>query len=135
VGGAGGDVFWQTMRRASSWRTDRGSELWIGFTDLSGELRAPDADVASLHVTCFNGDLPNRLPFGVDERGDFELLSGGPIQRILCVVTPTKAIQPALGKTLLWRMISSLSLNHLSLADGTPDALRELLRLHNVGNS
>jgi len=135
LGGDGGDVFWQTMRRASSWRTDRGSELWIGFTDLSGDLRVPDADVASLTVTCYNGDIPNRLPFGVDERGDFELLSGGPIQRISCVVTPTKAIHPALGKTLLWRMISSLSLNHLSLADSSPDPLRELLRLHNVGNS
>ncbi len=135
VGGAGDDVFWNTTRRASGWRTDSGSELWLGFTDLSGELRAPDADVASLHVTCFNGDLPSLLPFGVDERGDFELLSGGPIQRITCIVTPTKTVHPALGKALLWRMISSLSLNHLSLADGTPDALRELLRLHNVNNS
>ncbi len=135
VEGAGGDVFWNTTRRATSWREDEGSDLWIGFTELSGDLRAPDADVLSLSVTCFNGDLPNRLPFGVDERGDFELLAGGPIQRITCVVTPTKAIHPALGKSLLWRMISSLSLNHLSLADGKPDALQELLRLHNVGNS
>lgn len=135
VDGSGGDVFWQTTRRASAWRTDRGSELWLGFTDLSGDMRAPDADVVSLSVTCFNGDLPYRLPFGVDERGDFELLAGGPIQRITCVVTPTKAVHPPLGKTLLWRMLSSLSLNHLSLTDGGPDALQELLRLHNVGNS
>ena len=135
VDSAGGDIFWQTTRRASTWRTDHGSDLWLGFTDLSGELRAPDADVVSLTVTCFNGDLPNRLPFGIDERGDFELLSGGPISKITCVVTPTKTVHPPLGKTLLWRMISSLSLNHLSLADGTPDALQELLRLHNLGST
>ncbi len=135
VRGTSDDVFWHTTRRASSWRTDRGTELSLAFTDLSGELRAPDADVVSLDVTCFNGDLPSRLPFGIDPRGDFELLSGGPIQRISCVVTPTKTVHPALGKTLLWRLISSLSLNHLSLADDSPDALKELLRLHNVGDS
>ena len=55
---------------------------------------------------------------------------------IMCLVTtPTRTVQPALGKPLLWRMISSLSLNHLSLTDGTPDALRELLRLHNVSDA
>jgi type VI secretion system protein ImpG len=36
---------------------------------------------------------------------------------------------------MLWRMISSLSLNHLSLTDGTADALREILRLHDVTDS
>ena len=128
------DVFWHTTRRASSWRTDLGTDLHMSFTDLSGELRVPDVDVASLEVTCFNGDLPSRLPFGIDERGDFELVGGGPIQRIMCVVNPTRTIQPALGKPLLWRMISSMSLNHLSLADGTPNAMQELLRLYNVGN-
>jgi type VI secretion system protein ImpG len=50
-------------------------------------------------------------------------------------VNPTRSVQPALGSPLLWRMISSLSLNHLSISDGTPNALQELLRLHNVSNS
>jgi len=133
--GARSDIFWQTTRRASTWRTDRATDLFLAFTDLSGEIRPPDVDVASLRVTCYNGDLPSRLPFGVDERGDFELLSGGPISRITCVVNPTRSVQPALGKTLLWRLISSLSLNHLSLSDGTPNALQEMLRLHNVSNA
>lgn len=133
--GARDDIFWSTTRRASSWRTDRGTDLFLSFTDLSGEIRPPDVDVASLRVTCYNGDLPSRLPFGVDARGDFELISGGPVSRISCVVNPTKSVQPALGKSLLWRMISSLSLNHLSLIDGTPDALQEILRLHNLSNS
>ncbi len=135
VTGADDDVFWRVARRPSLWRTDRGTDLFLSLSDLSGELRAPDVDVASVHVTCFNGDLPQRLPFGVDERGDFELVSGGPLHRIACVVNPTKSVQPALGKALLWRMISSLSLNHLSLVDGSPEALQEMLRLHNVSNT
>jgi type VI secretion system protein ImpG len=128
-------VFWHGVRRASGWRTDRGTEVFISFADLSGQLRAPDAEVASLTLTCFNGDLPSRLPFGVDERGDFELAQGGPVRRVMCLARPTPVVQPPLGKPLLWRLVSTLSLNHLSLVEDGHEALRELLRLHNVGDS
>jgi len=128
-------VFWHGVRRASGWRTDRGTEVFISFADLSGRLRAPNAEVASLTLTCFNGDLPSRLPFGVDERGDFELAQGGPVRRVLCLARPTPVVQPPLGKPLLWRLVSTLSLNHLSLVEEGIEALRELLRLHNVGDS
>ncbi|AHG92998.1 type VI secretion protein, VC_A0110 family (plasmid) [Gemmatirosa kalamazoonensis] len=134
-----GRVVWQSVRRPSGWRTDRGTDVFLSFADLSGALRAPDAQVASPRLTCFNGDLPSRLPFGVDERGDFELTQGGPVRRVLCLVKPTPVRQPALGKPLLWRLVSTLSLNHLSLVDNENgsglEALRELLRLHNVGDS
>jgi type VI secretion system protein ImpG len=128
-------TFWHAVRRATGWRTDRGTEVFISFADLSGQLRAPDAEVASLTLTCFNGDLPSRLPFGVDERGDFELAQGGPVRRVICLVRPTPVVQPPLGKPLLWRLISTLSLNHLSLVEDGREALREMLRLHNVGDS
>lgn len=128
-------VFWHAMRRPSAWRTDRGTDLYLSFAELSGHIRAPDAEVASLTLTCFNGDLPSRLPFGVDDRGDFELAQGGPVRRITALVKPTPVIQPPLGKPLLWRLISTLSLNHLSLVEEGRESLRELLRLHNVGDS
>jgi type VI secretion system protein ImpG len=128
-------VFWQSTRRPSGWRTDLGTELFLSFADLSGRVRAPDAEVASLRLTCFNGDLPSRLPFGVDERGDFELAQGGPIRRVVCLVKPTPVVQPPLGKPMLWRLVSTLSLNHLSLVEEGRESLRELLRLHNVGDA
>jgi len=140
AGGAGGadgtsgpDIFWHGVRRASGWRTDRGTEVLVSFADRSGRPRSPEADVASLTLTCFNGDLPSRLPFGLDERGDFELVPGGPVRRVRCLLKPTAVVQPALGRSLLWRLVSALSLNHLSLVDGGEEALQELLRLHNVG--
>src|SRR5439155_5637636 len=80
------------------------------------------------------GDLPSRLPFG-DESGDFTLPGGGPIQKIVALVKPTPVVLPPLGKPLLWRLISQLSLNYLSLVDGGAEALQELLRLHNFGDS
>lgn len=128
-------TFWHATRRASGWRTDRGTELLLSFADLSGRVRTPDAEVVSMRLLCYNGDLPSRLPFGMDERGDFDLETGGPIRRIACLVKPTPSVQPPLGKPLLWRLVSSLSLNHLSLVEGGRDALRELLRLYNVGDT
>jgi type VI secretion system protein ImpG len=132
---AQGGVFWHAVRRPSAWRTDRGTDVHLSFADLSGRIRAPDAEVASLTLTCFNGDMPSRLPFGTDERGDFELAQGGPVRRIVALVKPTPVVQPPLGKPALWRLISTLSLNHLSLVEEGREALRELLRLHNVGDS
>ena len=128
-------VFWHAVRRTSGWRTDRGTELHLSFADLSGRVRAPDVEVASLRLLCFNGDLPSRLPFGIDERGDFELEAGGPVRRIMALVKPTPVIQPPLGRPLLWRLVSSLSLNHLSLVEEGREALRELLRLYNPGDT
>ncbi|MDF1505656.1 type VI secretion system baseplate subunit TssF [Roseisolibacter sp. H3M3-2] len=129
-----GALYWHGVRRSSGWRTDLGTEVHLSFADLSGGVRTPDADVVTCRLTCFNGDLPARLPFGVDERGDFELATGGPVRRVRCLIKPTEVVQPSLGKSLLWRLVSALSLNHLSLVDGGRDALQELLRLHNTGD-
>ncbi len=134
VGEQEGGTFWHGARRSTGWRTDRGTEVFLSFADLGGRVRMPDAEVVSCALTCFNGELPSRLPFGVDERGDFEFAAGGPVSRVRCVVKPTRVIQPPLGKALLWRLVSALSLNHLSLVEGGRDALQELLRLHNTGD-
>ncbi len=136
-GGSRGDgqLFWHATRRPSSWRTDRGTDVFLSFADLSGNLRVPDAEVVSPTVICCNGDLPSRLAFGSDDRSDFELTAGGPVKRIVCLVRPTPQVQPELGKPLLWRLISAMSLNHLSLVDEGVAALRELLTLHNTANS
>ncbi len=129
-----GMVYWHAARRPSGWRTDRSSELFLSFADAGGAARAPDAEVVSCTLTCCNGDLPSRLPFGADERGDFELAAGGPVRSVRCLVKPTAVIEPPLGTSLLWRLTSALTLNHLSLVEGGRDALRELLRLHNAGD-
>ncbi len=52
------------------------------------------------------------------------------MKRILCLRAPSPTLRPPLGKGQLWRLISHLSLNYLSLVDGK-DALQEILRLYN----
>jgi type VI secretion system protein ImpG len=94
----------------------------------------PALDAVTAKLTCFNGDLPSRLPIG-DEAGDWTLEGGGPVERIVTLVKPTPVVQPPLGKAQLWRLISQLSLNHVSLVEGGTEGLQELLRLHNFGDA
>jgi type VI secretion system protein ImpG len=134
-GDGGGDrVFWYARRRPSASRTGDMADVMLSFVDLSGQSARPDLDCVTCSLTCHNGDLPARLPFG-DEAGDWEMQGGGGLRRIVTLVKPTAAIQPPLGKAQLWRLISQLSLNYLSLVEGGTDALRELLRLYNFSDS
>jgi type VI secretion system protein ImpG len=136
-------AYWHAKRRFSSWRSDVGTDMMLSFVDLSGRVVYPELEVVTARLTCFNSDLPSRLPFG-NERGDFELDRGGPVRAITALVKPTRVVQPPLGSSQVWRLVSQLSLNYLSLADaedgagdvesskGT-EALREVLRLHDFG--
>jgi type VI secretion system protein ImpG len=127
-------TFWYARRRPTGWRTDGGTDVYLSFVDLSQRTVHPALDAVTARLTCFNGDLPARLPFG-NEAGDFELPGGGPVKRTVALVKPTGVVQPPLGKPQLWRLISQLSLNYLSVVEGGTDALRELLRLHNVSDT
>ena len=93
----------------------------LSFVDLSGRVVYPELEVVTARLTCFNSDLPSRLPFG-NEKGDFELDRGGPVRAIVALVKPTRVVQPPLGSSQAWRLVSQLSLNYLSLADGEDSA-------------
>ena len=123
------ELFWYATRRPTGWRTDGATDVYLTFVDRSARRASPDMDAVTARLTCSNGDLPGRLPFGA-EAGDFELRSGGPISRIMTLVSPTPVVQPPLGKAQLWRLISQLSLNYLSLVDDGGTSLQEILRLH-----
>ncbi len=126
-------VFWVARRHPAPERGPRASDLSLAFIDRGGRTLQPVHDVVTARTLCFNGDLPSRLPVG-DPRGDFELVGGGPLTRISALLRPTVSVHPRLGAALAWRMVSQLSLNHLSL-DGGAEPLRELLRLHDHGES
>jgi type VI secretion system protein ImpG len=127
-------LFWYARRKPAHWSLEETTDVSVSFVDLSGRVVYPDLDAVTTRLTCFNGDLPSRLPFGGDG-GDLSLPGGGPVERISALVRPTPVIQPPLGKSQLWRLISLLSLNYLSLVEGGADALRELLQLHNFADS
>jgi type VI secretion system protein ImpG len=135
TGGDGGPrMFWYARRRPTAWSMEEGTDVYLSFADASARTVHPDLDAVTARLTCFNADLPSRLPFG-DPRGDFEMPGGGPIAKISTLVKPTAVVQPPLGKPQLWRLISQLSLNYVSLHEGGAEGLRELLLLHNFAEN
>ncbi len=132
--GGRGQVFWMASRRPSGRRDDEGTEMFLSLVDLEQRPVAPDVDSLTVRLTSTNRDLPARLPFGM-ESGDFELESGAPVHSIMALRKPTPALRPPTGKTSLWRLISHLSLNYLSLVSEGREALQEILKLYNFTNS
>jgi type VI secretion system protein ImpG len=94
----------------------------------------PDAHILSIRTTCTNRDLPARLPFG-SEDGDFELVGSSSLKRVVALRKPTPPVRPPAGKSALWRLLSHLSLNYLSLVQEGKDALQQILRLYDFGQT
>jgi len=127
-------AFWHMQRRPSEKMGDKGSEVFLSFTDLNYERVEPEVEVLTIHATCTNRDLPARLPFG-DKAGDFDLETAAPVARIISLCKPTPVRRPSLGGALQWRLLSHFSLNYLSIVEGGEDALREILKLYDFDNS
>ena len=132
-------TFWHATRRPaeSSTRTgDRGTEVYLSLVDLGFRPSAPADWTLEVETTCLNRDLPQGLPFGGDQPRLQFRAGGGVISGIVCLTAPTRTLRPALRQGLLWRLISHLALNHLSLVgDGQADALREILKLYDFADS
>ena len=58
-----------------------------------------------------------------------------PVKRIVALLKPTDTVRPPMAKDSLWRLVSQLSLNYLSLVSGGREALQEILRLYNFTGS
>jgi type VI secretion system protein ImpG len=121
-------------RRSSGRRDDEGIEMSISLVDLEQRPITPDLDSLTIHLTCTNRDLPARLPFGLDS-GDFEMEGAIPVQSIVALRKPTPALRPPTGRSSLWRLISHLSLNYLSLVSEGKEALQEILKLYDFTHS
>ena len=127
-------TFWNATRRPSSQQDDAGTEVYISLVDTSGVAARTGSETLTVRCTCSNRDLPARLPFG-NEGGDFDLEGGSAVKRITALRKPTDTIRPPLRKGIQWRLISHLSLNYLSIAEGGRGALQEILRLYNFTDS
>jgi type VI secretion system protein ImpG len=121
--------YWSAVRRPSR-RDENTSEMLLSLMDRGGSCIEPGADSLTARLICTNRDWPFRLPIG-DPKGDFQMEEYPEVQKILCLRRPTAGSPAPAAKTSLWRLISQLSLNHLSLIDEGKNALQCLLRVHN----
>ncbi|MBI5556207.1 MAG: type VI secretion system baseplate subunit TssF [Deltaproteobacteria bacterium] len=127
-------AFWHIQRRQSERKGDKGTDVYLSFTDLDFQATDPGVEILTLHTTCTNRDLPSRLPLG-SPNGDFDLEVAAPLAKVVGILKATPARRPSLGGALHWRLISHLSLNYLSIVQGGEEALREILRLYDFDNS
>jgi type VI secretion system protein ImpG len=132
LNGNGNKHFWSAARRPRG--LGDGFDVFLSFVDPDANIVHPEHDAVTARLMCHNAGLPHQLPLNHPE-GDFEMPGGGPIRRISALIQPTDIVQPLIGKPLLWRFLSLLSLNFVSLVEGGPEALQELLRLHNRRDS
>ena len=125
--------FWYTHRRPSFRKSgDKGTEVYISLVDLDFKPALPPVEMLTLRVTCTNRDLASRLKF-TGEFGELEP-EGVALLRARCVRRPTEAGRLPLRGGLQWRLISHLSLNHLSIVEKGREALQEILQLYDFSN-
>ena len=128
-------AYWFTSRRQAKLGTylrDEGTDVFLSLVDLYFNPNVPDDRTLNLETICSNRDQPSRLPFSADQP-QLQCVDGAPpCTRIRCLTQPTPTVRPSMRNNARWRLISHLSLNHLSLT-GREDAsmaLREILRLY-----
>ena len=128
--------FWQAMRRPAG-ESNPGSELFLRLIDLDFDPANPLGWTINVETTCFNRDLPGRLPFGVGQPKLQFAEGDAPVGAIRCLVAPTRTLRARLRRGAFWRLVSHLNLNHLSLTGGAAgtEALREILRLYDFKDS
>jgi type VI secretion system protein ImpG len=100
-----------------------GLDTWLGFD------RAPehDQETLSIELTCTNHNLPRLLQIGMINQPCEQTPQGLSFRNISA---PTASYSPPLDQDFLWRLISNLSLNYLSLSD--INALRVILETYDL---
>ncbi len=127
-------AYWVATRRLNELGEREPSTMTVSVVDLTGTFTDPDADVLMVRTLCTNFDLPSRFNFGA-EAGDFEAIGYSAAKTVVALRRPTASVNPVGKKGYLWRLISLLSLNYLSLNEEGRAAMQEILRLHNLTDS
>ncbi len=128
--------FWYAARRPSTRPGDRGTDVFLSLVNLDFHPSQPHDPTLVVRTTCTNRELPAVLQ-QAGERLVFDLEAAAPLSAIRCLQSPSLPQRPPLRRGSYWRLISHLSLNHLSLADSEQgrESLQEILRLYEIADS
>lgn len=126
----GGDVTYYARRRPTPDGSDQSSEFVISFVDPHLDLTVPAGDTVFARVNCTNRGLAEHI----DQGARFHLEVDLPLAEVSCLMRPTSQLAPPTHSAALWRLVSHLSANHLTLTDGETGigTLREILKLYSA---
>ncbi len=132
IGEPSAGVF-NTVRRDSPGAVG-GTDVLLAPFDPELSVASPADKVLSVDALCTNRDLPHKLPFGGTPLRLSPADGLSSVADIVCLTAPTAAWRAPLRERRSWRLISQLSLGHLSVVGGpdAADSLREVLRLYDV---
>jgi type VI secretion system protein ImpG len=124
----GARAFWTGHRDMASRGDLQGTDYFLSFVDLDYRPALPQTTTLYAHTLCTNRGLAEQLRAGAVLQTEL----GAPVSAIVALTKPTPQVEPPLGGETLWRVVSQLSVNFLSLSqfEGSLKALREILRLY-----
>lgn len=133
--GETGGRYWSVHRDEAVAELSPGHETELSIVDIDFDPAAAETDTLSIDVTSTNRDLPTQLQVGTGG-GDLFSPGGGPsLGEVRLLRRPTSTHRFPRGRGSLWRLVSHLSVNHLSLSAGGIESLKEMLRLYDLPRS
>lgn len=120
--------FWIGRRSASLQKDIPGTEMFLTFVDLDFNPTLPSVQTIYGETLCTNRYLAEQMTAGTL----MEIEDRAPIAKIVCLGKPVSQVHAPRDGETLWRLISHLSVNHLSLTQGDAslNVLKEMLRLY-----
>lgn len=100
-----------------------GLDTWIGFGARPGQAQ----ETLSIELTCTNNDLPRQLRAGEINQPCEQAPESLTFRNI---TAPTASLVPPLDQDFLWKLISNMSLNYVSLTD--INALKVILETYDL---
>lgn len=123
--------YWYAQRNALVAEHSPGFETELALVDADFDPVTPKTDVLSVQLTCTNRDLPTLMSVGM-ATGDLFLEGGSAARSVRLLRKPTEPCRFDHRHDGQWRLISHLSLNHLSLTGSGLDAFKEMLALYDL---
>jgi type VI secretion system protein ImpG len=129
-------TFWYAARRPAPDEKDGGTDVYLTLVDLDFQPGKPAGNTLVVRTMCTNRNLPDQFD-RLGEQLPLKLEAAAPLTSIRFLRTPTRTLRPPLRRRAYWRLLSHLSLNHLSISDSVEglDALKEILRLYDFSDS
>ena len=121
------EIYWYARREPTNRPELTGSDIFLSLVDSNFSPRSTKLKTLFARLLCTNRALPASIPQGTWLRSEDSYSN----LDITLIRKPTRPINAPQGKQL-WRLISSLSLNYLSLNSGADSllALKEILSLY-----